>query len=502
MAKSPSILFVASEAYPYSKESGVADIASSLPIALRNAGCDIRVMLPKYGCTSSNRNKIHEINRLKDLPIISKSNPNGKNPDELLTTKSSALISAKTKVQVYIVTNDKFFESRNGIYHDPVTWEVYPDNLERFVFFCRSIVETCYTLGWFPDIIHCNDWQTALLPVFIRYFYPKKFNKTKTVLTIHNVSNQGIFPVENFDLLGLPDEAKDDFVHQKNLNILKAGIKYANYITTVSESYFQQIVKDKKITNGLSSLLKGKGEHISGIQNGIDAVIWNPKKDELIPVLYNGVDFNKYKEGNKRALCDKCGITYDETMPIIGMITNLSEQKGINLIIDAIPEIVKNKVRLIILGQGAAEYKEKLILLQQKYNKNLHISFAFDDYFAHLLEAGADMYLMPSQQEACGLNLLYSFAYGTVPIVNMVGGIKDSAVPYDGKKNIDIANSIMMKEFSVKGLTEAVKSAKKLFNEKDKWYSLIQNGMKGDYSWKDHVTKYIDIYKKITKEEI
>ena len=499
-SKSPSVLFVASEAYPYSKETGVADVASSLPIAIRNLGCDIRVMVPKYGCTSSNRNKIHDINRLKNIPIISSSNPLGENPEEVLTTKSSSLVSSKTKVQVYIATNNKFFDSRNGIYHDPVKWIEYPDNLERFVFFCRSIVETCFTLGWFPDIIHCNDWQTALVPVFIRYFYPSKFKKTKSLLTIHNITNQGKFPLSKFELLGLPEEAKEAFNYQKSLNILKAGITYANYITTVSKTYLKEILEDKNLTQGLSNLLKKRSDRITGIKNGIDTLSWNPRKDELIPVRLTD-DFEAYKDGNKMALCDKCAIKYDKNIPIIGMITNLSEQKGINLVIDAIPELVKNKLQLIILGQGSADIKNKLIKLQQKYNKNLHISFAFDDYFAHLLEAGSDIYLMPSQYEACGLNLFYSFTYGTVPVVNLTGGIKDSAIPYVENSDNSKANSIAMKDFSVKSLLDAIKKANDLFLNKTEWNKLIKNGMEGDYSWDISARTYVDIYKRISKED-
>jgi len=241
MAKALSILFVAAEAYPYAKETGVADVASSFPLAVRATGHDIRVMIPKYGCVSDRRNKIHDINRLKNIPISSTTNPDGTDPEEFLTTKSSSLSNYRHKVQVYVVTNNKFFESRKGIYTDPVKWTPYPDNLERFIFYSRSVVETCVALGWYPDIIHCNDWQTALIPAYIKHIYPNKFKKTKTVLTIHNVSNQGDFPISKFELLGLPEEVKECFTHQRKLNILKGGVLHSNHITTVSESYLEQI---------------------------------------------------------------------------------------------------------------------------------------------------------------------------------------------------------------------------------------------------------------------
>lgn len=494
MAKALSILFVASEAFPYAKESSVGDVASSLPLAMREIGHDIRLMIPKYGCISERKNRIHDINRLKDIPVKM-----GDGNVELLTSKSSAMSNNKAKVQVYVATNQKYFESRKGIYHDPVKWQEYPDNLDRFAFFSRSVIETCVMLGWYPDIIHCNDWQTALIPAYINYFHSAKFKKTKTILTIHNVANQGEFPLSMFKLLGLPDDARDSFTHKKNLNILKGGIIYADKVTTVSDSYLQQIAKDKDLTNGLNTLIKQNLTNIDGISNCIDVNIWNPKNDDLIPQKFDD-NFSEYKMGNKIVLCDTCGLEYDAKIPIIGMVTKINEQKGIDLIIDSINKLMKLDIKLIILGQGDAKMKEKLMKLQQKYSEKMSVIFAFNDTLAHLVKAGSDMYLIPSRQEACGLNLFYALSYGTVPIVNVVGGIKDFAVPFVKKIEED-TNSFALREFSSEALIEAIERALVVFKDKRTWGSIVKNGMEGDYSWKESAAQYTEIYKKLAKEE-
>lgn len=494
MAKSLNILFVASEAFPYAKESGVADVAAGLPLAIRELGHDIRVMIPKYGCISERKNKIHDINRLKNIPVEM-----GDGKTEILVTKSSALTTPKIKVQVYVATNQKYFENRKGIYHDPVKWIEYPDNLERFVFFSRSVIETCVMLGWYPDIIHCNDWQTALLPAYIRYFYPNKFKKTKSVFTIHNILNQGEYSSSMFNLLGLPEDARDSFTHKKNINLIKGAILYANHITTVSPSYLQQLMKDKELTNGLNVLIKQNADRALGISNGIDTTIWNPRLDDNIPQKLEK-DFNEYKSNNKIALCDACALEYKPNVPVIGMVTHLNELKGVDVVVEAIKDLMKLDLQLVILGQGDAKIKEKLIKLQQKYSKKISVTFAFDDALAHLVEAGSDMFLMPSRQEACGLNLFYSFSYGSVPIVNMVGGIKDSAVPFN--KNLeDTTNCFAVKELTPEALIETITKATTIFQNKEVWGKIVENGMSGDYSWSKPAAEYIELYKKLIKDE-
>jgi starch synthase len=494
MAKSLNILFVASEAFPFAKETGVGDVAAAFPLAMRELKHDIRVMLPKYGCISGRKNKIHDINRLKDIPIQI-----GNGKTEPLTTKSASLANTRHKVQIYVATNDKYFESRKGIYHDPVKWTEYSDNLERFIFFCRSVLETCVMLGWYPDIIHCNDWQTALIPAYIKYFHPNKFKKTRTVLTIHNAASQGEFPISNFKLLGLPDEAKDAFTHKRSLNILKGGMIYANHITTVSESYMLQLTKDKELTNGLNAWVKQNIDKVKGIRNGIDTTIWDPRTDDSIPQKYEN-SFSTYKTRNKIALCGACGLQYKKDVPIIGMITRISEPKGTDIIIDAIKDLMKLDIQLVILGQGDAKMKEQLLKEQQKYSSKMSVVFAFAESLAHLVEAGSDMFLMPSRQEGCGLNMLYSLAYGTVPVVHLTGGLKDTAIPFN-KKVDDTTNSFAIKDLSPSGVIGAIEQALVVFKDAKSWKKIVANGMNEDYSWNESVIKYYEIYRKILKDE-
>jgi len=494
MAKSLNILFAASEAFPFAKETGVGDVTSAFALAMRELKHDIRIMIPKYGCISGRKNKIHDINRLKDIPIQI-----GAGQPELLTTKSASLANSRLKVQIYVATNEKYFESRKGIYHDPVKWTEYPDNLERFIFFSRSVLETCVMLGWYPDIIHCNDWHSALIPAYIKYLYPNKFKKTRTVLTIHNVTSQGEFPISNFKLLGLPDAAKDSFTHKRSLNILKGGMIYANHLTTVSESYLQQLIKDKELTNGLNTLIKQDIDKIKGIRNGIDTTIWNPKTDDSIPQKHEN-SFSTYKTRNKIALCGSCGLQYKKDVPTIGMITRISEQKGIDVVIDAIEDLMKLDIQLVILGQGDAEMKEQLLKYQQQYSNKMSVVFAFAESLAHLVEAGSDMFLMPSRQEGCGLNMLYSLAYGAVPIVNLTGGLKDIAIPFN-KKVDNKTNSFAIKELSPSGIIEAVEQALVVFRDAKSWRRIVENGMSEDYSWRESAVKYSEIYRKILREE-
>ena len=496
MAKALNILYTAAEVYPYAKETGVADVAGGLPLTVKEYGHDIRLIMPRYGCTSDKKNKIHHINRTTEINVKM---ANGKN--ETFTIKSSSIPNTKFKLQVYVACNNKYFESRKGIYHDPVKWLEYSDNLERFIFYSRAVVETCVTLGWYPDVIHCNDWSTALVPVFIRYFYPQKFKKTKTILTIHNITDQGIFPANMFDLLGLPDDAKDSFIHKKQLNILKGGMLYANQITTVSEAYKEQISKNKTLTNGLNEIIKQNFDKIVGINNGIDTNYWNPRKDPLIKKKL-GNDVSEFKQANKMALCKEFKLKYDENVPLLGVISRLDEQKGIDILIDAIPKIMENNVQLIILGQGNKQIKEKLSKLRPKYSKKMALIFAFDDNIAHKIEAGIDMYIMPSRQEACGLNFLYSLAYGTIPIANLVGGIKDNAVPINKLQVEDDSNCFGLKTLSEDNLLDAVQDAIKLYADKEKWARLINNVISKNYTWDALAAGLYDtLYRKVFKDD-
>ncbi|MFH1051348.1 MAG: glycogen/starch synthase [bacterium] len=489
MFKPLSILFVTSEVIPFIKVGGIADVSYSLPLAVRDLGHDIRVMIPKYGCISERRNRIHEINRLRDIAI-----PIGKSSDTA-TVKSSSMNNPRTKVQAYITTNNKYFDSKKGIYENMNTGEPYPDNDERFMFFCRSVIETCLILSWFPDVIHCNDWQTALLPAYAKIMHPEEFKKTKFVFTIHNFHEQGEFPAISFSKTGLPEKVKKDFIHKKNMNFVKGALAFADYVTTVSPGYAKEITSDTQYTNGLSAILS-KMKNFKGILNGIDPWYWNPTKDKLLKKKYSN-DFWDFKETNKSFVLKKFNLEEKENVPLIAMITRLDDQKGIPLVIEAAESFLKDDVQFVLLGEGNPGLKQKLTSLAKKYNDKFAVSFGYNEELAHRIEAGADIYLLPSQHEPCGLNALYSLAYGALPIVRETGGLKDIVTDINEEKLT--GNGFIFKNYKSADLLKAINRAIRLYSRKEDWEKIAVNNISQDYSWKKRVAEYDDIYSLITK---
>jgi len=492
MAKALNVLFLSSEVYPFSKESALGDVSFSLPLALRGLGNDIRVMVPKYGNISERKNKIHEINRLRNVPI------QVGDVEELATIKSSAFNNPRSKVQAYITTNHTYFDSRKGIYHDPETWEFYKDNAQRFIFFCKSVVETCNLLGWYPDILHCNDWQTALVPLFARVMYPKQFKKTKIVMTVHNFERQGIFPLSLLKQIGLDDEvALAALTHKKQTNFLKAGLVYADYITTVSETYAKDIIKDKTTLNGLETIIKEKGDNFKGILNKVDPFVWNAEKDNQIKAKYEG-DYYEYKYHNKVALINKFGLEYEPSTPLIAMVSSLKAGKGINLLIEKADEIFQEDLQFVLLGQGENEIKEQLTKISEKYPTKFKCIFDFNDDLAHLTEAGSDIYLVIPEYEPAALNFMYAMTYGSVPLVFPSGGLTEVVEEFNTES--EEGNCIIMKEHTGGAFMEALRQASNLYKNRDKWEVLARNGMTGEYKWGASAVAYFDIYKKITRE--
>jgi len=428
MGKSLNILFVASELYPFAKESGIGDVAFALPLALRELGHDVRIIFPKYGVVSERKHKIHDVSRLRDIPV-----PIG-DEIEYATIKSSIISNSKAKVQTYVVTNDYYFDSRKGIYHDHITWKEYPDNAERFIFFNRAVVETCTMLGWTPNIIHCNDWQSALIPAMIREFYASKFKRTKIVFTIHNFYRQGVYDLKEFEKTGLKPVTLTNFKHKNKFNFVKGALNYSHFITTVSKTYASEIMKDREYSNGLNAVLKEKKKIFKGILNGGDNYSWNPNKDEYLAHLMKG-NLHEFKENNKKDLLGKFGFDGDLSIPLIGMIPRIGYQKGTQLLIDAAESLFAENFRLILLGEGDEELKKLLKQVSNKFKDKFKLKFEFNEELSHLIEAGSDFFLMPSQYEPFGLNFYYSLAYGTIPIVRKTGGFADIAINIE-KDNI------------------------------------------------------------------
>lgn len=491
MARPLSILFVSSEAYPFAKTGGLADVSYSLPLSIREFGHDIRVMMPKYGSISERKNKIHEINRLREIPI-----PVGENSWPA-TVKSSSMNNPRQKVQAYITTNVNYFDAKKGFYADPITGINYPDNDERFIFFNKTVLQTCLVLGWFPDIIHCNDWQTGLIPALIRSVYPQEFKRSKIVYTIHNFNNLGSFAAESFEKTGLPEEARQAAMHNGKLNLVKAGVMYSDYVTTVSPSYAADIMSGAAYSDGINNVIASRHGELSGIIHGVDNYVWNPKNDSYLARNYDRTSVND-KFLNKERLLNRVGLPVQYTTPLIGMISRFSEQKGVRLLLEAADELFAENVQLIILGEGDPELQDAVSELKERFPTKVGVKIGFDDELAHLIEASADMFLMPSLFEPCGLNQLYSFVYGTVPIVRATGGLADTVSDFNPETKE--GNGFVFQEFAADAMLVAVRRALHTFHEHEQWEAVQQNGMNGDYSWSASGRYYSELYRSLLRD--
>lgn len=492
MAKSLSILYVTSEVYPFIKVGGLADTGYAFSLAVRDFGHDIRVMLPKYGNVSERKNKIHEINRLKDMPITV-----GPHSD-LATVKSSSINNPRVKVQIYITTNGTFFDQKKAVYADPKTGIDFPDNDERFIFFNKTVVETCMLLGWVPDIIHCNDWQSALIPAYIKLMYPNKFKKTKVIFTIHNFAKQGVFPSSTFDKTGFGKELKKSFIHKNSFNFMKPALMYADYITTNSQEYAKEIMKNASYSDGLNKILAERSDKFTGLNLAYDNYQWNPKNDaELTKKL--GTDIEDFKEANKRLLCTATGLKYNQRVPIMSIVSKLNEQKGITNIIENLEALLKNNLQLVVLGVGDGAMTDTLKNFAKKNHENFAFINEFDDKLAHLIFAGSDYSILPSLISPSGLTGIYSLNYGAVPIANVTGSLKE--ILSNIKPETNSGNSFVFDWTESESFSSAINQALETFKDKDKWLELSSRCISNDISWEKTIKRYDEIYKLVLKED-
>ncbi|MGB2869737.1 MAG: glycogen synthase GlgA [Bacteroidota bacterium] len=493
MSRPLNILFVSSEVDPFAKTGGLADVSSALPKAIKELGHEIRIMMPRYRFISERKFKLHDIIRLKDIPI-----PVGSST-EVGNVKSSFISDLKEKVQVYFLDNENYF-GRDGVYQSPATKKDYKDNDERFVFFCRGALETLKRLGWQPDIIHCNDWQTGLIPAYMKALYSHDpfFKHVKTVFTIHNMAYQGAFPADSFAKSGLPKElfSPDGVEAYHKFNFLKAGLRFSDSITTVSEKYAQEICTSDEFGAGLNGFLATRRKDLKGILNGIDYHLWNPSADEFIYRKYDAKSVEA-KTDNKKALVAKFDLPYVETRPVLGGITRLVDQKGFELVLEILDEIVKLDVQFILLASGEKEIERRFEAFQKRHPKNFGLFLGFDDELAHMIEAGSDMFVMPSKYEPCGLNQMYSMRYGTVPIVRATGGLDDTVEDYSGSGK---GTGFKFEKYDSKELLKAIHRAVKVYQQPEEWKKLMRNGMQKDFSWEHSAKKYINLYKDLLRQ--
>jgi starch synthase len=492
MARELNILYVTSEVAPYSKTGGLADVSSSLPQELGALGNAVRIITPKYGPMDERRLRVYEIKRLTGIEV-----PVG-GRTSICNIKSSFVISPKGKVQVFLLENSDFFGAP-GPYIDEKTGQDYTNNDERFIFFCRAVVQTLGLLGWKPDIIHCNDWQTGLIPAYIKTIYGKDplLTSVKTVFTIHNLAFQGLFSHDSFHKSGLPDNIynEEGVKYFDKFSFLKAGIMFSDAVTTVSQNYAKEITTSNEYGYGFEGILRKRQEHLHGILNGVDYSVWNPERDQLIPFRYSSKELPLKRE-NKKVLLKRFKLEYDAETPVLGIISRLTDQKGFDLIEKILKELLKEKIQLVILGAGEKKYQKLLDETRKKYPKRMGVHIGFSEELAHLIEAGSDMFLMPSRYEPCGLNQMYSLRYGTIPIVRATGGLADTITEH---KN-GAGNGFVFDKYEPAALMKAIKRALKLYKNREEWIKLTRTAMACDFSWEASAKKYMDLYRSLMKK--
>ncbi len=487
------ILYLSSEVSPFAKTGGLADVSRSLPKALFEKGHDVRVIMPKYGPISERKYILREVIRLKKIPVLM----GGK---EHVTNAKSAFIP-DSKVQVYFLDYKPYF-GRPDLYTDPKTGKDYPDNAERFMLFNRAVLETTKLLHWQPDIIHCSDWQTAMIPWLLKHEYADEpfFENTKTLLSVHNLAYQGSFDKSIASKIGLDADSDDDPVFEiyGKINFLKTGLALADVITTVSPTYAREIQEDEEMSAGLKTVLQSRKNDIYGILNGVDYSIWDPEKDALIAANYSVSDLNG-KLDNKKALTETAGLPFDEKVPVIGIVSRLVDQKGFDLIAEVLDKIPALKSQMVVLGLGDEKYQKLLQKAAKDLPNNIAVFLKFDEQLAHLIEAGADIFLMPSRFEPCGLNQMYSLKYGTVPVVRRTGGLADTIV--DFIQDPEKGNGFVFDAYESKAMLNALRNAVKAFQDQKTWKKIQKRGMRANFSWKAAAENYIKVYQKLENKK-
>lgn len=482
------ILIVSSEIVPFAKTGGLADVCGALAKELSELGVEVNVALPLYRSVSAGDFRIEPI--LKDLPI------------ELGHRKLTADIykgNLEENIGVFFVKRDEFYD-RTYLYATPK--EDYFDNAERFIFFSKAIIGLSKVLNIKWDIMHCNDWQTAIIPVILRIVYASDplFKDIKTVLTIHNLGYQGIFPPDSFPLTLLPPHlfSIDGLEFWGNINLLKGGIVFADQITTVSPTYAKE-VQTEEFGFGLDGLLRAHAHKLLGILNGTDYGEWNPETDPYIAAKYSKEDFSG-KRYCKKDLLSEFDLPIElMERPLIGMIGRLATQKGIDLLANAIDDIIGKGAGLIILGKGEKRYEELLEVLASRHKGSIGVRIAFDHKLAHKVEAGSDMFLIPSRYEPCGLNQMYSLKYGTLPIAHHTGGLADTVVEVEENKGE--GTGFKFYDYSKDDLIKAIDKAIRCFSNKELWQKLVIQAMSCDFSWSRAAREYLNVYQRLLNDQ-
>lgn len=481
-----NVVLASSEAVPFAKTGGLADVASALTRALLDEGHAATLVIPHHrrqlagaGIDAASTGQTVEINLgTKRVPA------------EFL----EADLPGSTG-RVILIDQPAYFD-RDGLYSDE-SGEGYDDNCERFVFFSRAVLEAARIFGLQPDVLHANDWQTGLIPALLDVEYREQpgFEEATSVLTIHNMAFQGIFWHWDMLLTGLDWKYFNwrQMEYFNHLNLLKTGIAFADMLTTVSPTYAREI-QTAEYGCGLHGVLHARRGDLVGILNGVDVDVWNPETDSLIAETYSRTSLGR-KAACKSALQQKLGLPARGDVPLFGMISRMTDQKGFDLIAACADEFLREDVQIAVLGTGEQRYEGMLRDLAGAHPAKVSATIGFDEKLAHEIEAGSDAYLMPSQFEPCGLNQMYSLVYGTVPIVRSVGGLADSVVDISDATLADgTANGFRFDKYDARELYRQLIRAVEAYGDREIWAQLVQNGMQQDWSWRRSAGRYVDVY--------
>ena len=473
------VLYVASEALPFMSSGGLGDVAGSLPVALRKRLIGCRVVMPLYDSIKQEYKDQMKFITSISVPVSWR-------------RQYCGIFEAKYNGVIYYFLDNQYYFKRDGIYG-------HYDDAERFAFFARAVLEIIPHIDWKPDIIHCNDWQSALTPLYYSCYYANQmgYENIKTVFTIHNIQYQGKYGDELLnDVLGIAPEYNNLIMYDGLVNFMKAGIECANKVTTVSPTYAKEIL-DPWYSYGLDSILNQRSWKLCGILNGIDTDNYNPATDKAIAQNYDESDYKKGKAACKKALQEQMGMAVRDDVPLIGIVSRLVEHKGLDLIKEVMEKSLwERDVQYVVLGSGEWQYETFFRELHNKYPDKIGVTIGFVPDLARKIYAGADLFLMPSKSEPCGLSQMVALRYGTLPIVRETGGLKDSITDCgDGE-----GNGFTFKTYNAYDMLGAIYRGVEAYNDKQGWQVLVKRALECDMSWGKSANEYIRMYKSLLKD--
>jgi starch synthase len=478
------ILYLSAECVPFAKTGGLADVAGALPKAVRAMGHDIRVMMPRYGRVEIGKFGLKQVLERVDVPMDERTEP--------ATIYEGCIGAHASETPIYFVDSPRYFD-RQGIY-------MYPDDAERFIFFSRAALETCRALDWQPDVIHCNEWHTALIPNWLKTVYRDDafFASIATLYTAHNLEYQGIFGYRILEIAGLADVgfiAHPDVAPDLNyvVDLMARGLLFADIINTVSETYAQEILEPEH-GQRLDPLLRDRRDRLFGILNGIDTELYNPATDPNIAVQFDVATMDK-RAGNKAALQAEAKLAVHPETPIISIVSRLIDQKGFDLISAIADPLLRHTgCQLVVMGTGEMRYHDALNGLAARYPERVAVFLTFNRPLEQRIYAGSDIFLMPSRFEPCGLNQMVAMRYGTVPVVHAVGGLADTV--HDYTPETGEGNGFSFATYDTMALFAALVRALETYRHKSVWRQLVRRCMAADFSWDRSARKYVDLYQR------